>query len=59
MRLVLSDPGLPEIAASGALMVGAIWLMRRLAGRIFEVGMLLYGKEPTLREIGRWMAEGR
>jgi len=28
--------------------------MRRIAGRIFEIGMLLYGKEPTLREIARW-----
>lgn len=57
MRLVLSDPGLPEIGASVALLLGAIWLMRRMAGRIFEVGMLLYGKEPTLREIGRWAAD--
>jgi hypothetical protein len=30
-----------------------------MAGRIFEVGMLLYGKEPTLREIGRWAADRR
>jgi ABC-2 type transport system permease protein len=59
MRLVLSDPGLAEIGASVALLIGAIWLMRRLAGRIFEVGMLLYGKEPTLREIGRWAADRR
>jgi len=54
VRLVLSDPGLLEIGASAALLLGAIWLTRRLAGRIFEVGMLLYGKEPTLPEIARW-----
>jgi ABC-2 type transport system permease protein len=56
MRLVLSDPGMLEIGASAALLIAAIWFMRRMAGRIFEVGMLLYGKEPTLREIGRWAA---
>jgi ABC-2 type transport system permease protein len=54
MRLVLSDPGAVEIAVSLVLLVAAIWLMRRIAGKIFEVGMLLYGKEPSLREVLRW-----
>lgn len=54
VRLVLSDPGAFEIGASAALLLGAIWLTRRLAGRVFEVGMLLYGKEPSWREIARW-----
>jgi ABC-2 type transport system permease protein len=54
MRMVLGDPGLLEIVTSIVLLAGAIWLMRRLAGGIFEVGMLIYGKEPTLREMARW-----
>jgi ABC-2 type transport system permease protein len=54
-RMVLSDPGIAEIVLSMALLIGAIWLTRRIAGRIFEVGMLLYGKEPTWREIARWI----
>jgi ABC-2 type transport system permease protein len=58
VRLVLSDPHPLEIAGSVALLAGAIWLTRRLAGRIFEVGMLLYGKEPTWREISRWARRG-
>lgn len=53
-RMILSDPGALEIAASIALLVATIWLVRRLAGRIFEVGMLMYGKEPSLREMWRW-----
>jgi ABC-2 type transport system permease protein len=55
-RMVLSNPGIVEILASLLLLIGAIWLTRRVAGRIFEVGMLLYGKEPSWREIARWVA---
>jgi ABC-2 type transport system permease protein len=53
-RVILSNVGLWEVMLSLALLGSAIWLFRRLAGRIFEVGMLMYGKEPTLREMIRW-----
>ncbi len=54
VRAILSDPGPLEIIGSVALLVATIWFTRRAAGRIFEIGMLMYGKEPTLREILRW-----
>ena len=54
LRVLLSNPGPVEIIASIALLVLTVWLFRRLAGRIFEVGMLMYGKEPTMREMWRW-----
>jgi ABC-2 type transport system permease protein len=47
-----------EVAAGIALLAGAAWLFRRLAGKIFATGMLLYGKEPSLREVVRWAREG-
>ncbi len=53
IRLVLSDPGLLETGAALALLAATILFLRRLAGRIFEVGMLMYGKEPTIPEIWR------
>jgi hypothetical protein len=31
---------------------------RRLAGRLFGAAMLMYGKEPSLREMVRWMRQG-
>jgi ABC-type uncharacterized transport system ATPase subunit len=54
VRFVLSDPGIWEITVAWGLLVLAVALTRRLAGKIFEIGMLLYGKEPTLTEILRW-----
>jgi ABC-2 type transport system permease protein len=54
LRVLLSNPGPVEITVSVALLAAAVWLFRRLAGRIFEIGMLMYGKEPTMREMWRW-----
>jgi ABC-2 type transport system permease protein len=54
VRLVLTDPAPLEVVASLLLLVGAILLVRRVAARVFEVGMLLYGKEPAWAEIARW-----
>ena len=33
--------------------VGAIWL----SSRIYRVGLLMYGKRPSLRELGRWVLQ--
>jgi ABC-2 type transport system permease protein len=44
-----------EIAASLAVLALSTWVAARLAARIFRVGVLLYGKPPSLREIVRWM----
>jgi ABC-2 type transport system permease protein len=35
--------------------IGATWL----AARIYRVGLLMYGKRPTLREMGRWISYSR
>ncbi|MBZ9612275.1 ABC transporter permease [Rheinheimera maricola] len=36
------------------LLLGAVWWMRRVAGRVFLRGMQMYGKEPGWAEIVRW-----
>ena len=44
-----------EIALSVGILavtsMGAVWL----AGRIYRVGILLYGKKASFREIAKWM----
>jgi len=40
------------IAALILACLGAVWL----AARIYRVGMLMYGKRPTFRELGRWIS---
>jgi len=54
-RIVVQTPPAWEIALCFALMaatiVGIIWLV----GRIFRVGVLMYGKRPTLPEVIKWI----
>jgi ABC-2 type transport system permease protein len=54
MRISVQPPPAWQIALSVGLMLVAIWVMAWLAGRIYRVGILMYGKKPTLPEIFRW-----
>lgn len=55
MRVTLIPVPAWQIAASIALMLGSIVGMAWLAGKIYRVGILMYGKKPTVPEILRWM----
>ncbi len=57
VRIVLTEVPLWEMLLSLAILIASTWLMRTVAGRIFRIGMLMYGKEPTLKEMIRWMKE--
>jgi ABC-2 type transport system permease protein len=57
LRLLLADVAAWEVPLSLALLLATIWLFRRAAAKIFAVGMLMYGKEPTVREMWRWARE--
>jgi len=56
MRLAMLEewPWL-EIAISLAILVISVWLFMKLAGKIFKVGILLYGKNATPQEIWKWI----
>jgi len=55
LRLALGSVPWYELAGSLVSLalscIVAVWL----AARIYRVGLLMYGKRPTLREMGRWV----
>ncbi|RKZ12669.1 hypothetical protein DRQ32_03190 [bacterium] len=50
-------PGMVEVLLSVLVLLVAIVITVWLAARVFRVGVLLYGKPPTFREVLRWMRE--
>ncbi len=44
-----------EVTASLALLVGGIAVVTWVAARIYRVGILMTGKRPSLKELGRWI----
>jgi ABC-2 type transport system permease protein len=57
MPLRMAMTNVPVIQVVGSLVIlalsclGAVWL----AGRIYRVGLLMYGKRPTFAELRRWI----
>jgi ABC-2 type transport system permease protein len=43
-----------QVALSLVLLIGSTWLVFRGAAKIFRIGILMYGKRPTIPEIIRW-----
>jgi len=54
-RIVLQMPPWYELAASIGLLVATIYGVVLLCGKIYRVGILMYGKKPTLPEIVKWV----
>jgi ABC-2 type transport system permease protein len=54
-RVVVGYPPLWQVLLSVVDLVIAIYAMMWIASRIYRVGILMYGKRPSIREILRWM----
>src|SRR5206468_1075695 len=52
---------LPDIELAGSLLFLAIGCLAALwlASRIYRVGLLMYGKRPTMKEMARWVSYAR
>jgi len=48
-----------EILATMSVLALADYLLVRLAAKVFEVGMLMYGKSASPREVWRWIRKRR
>ncbi len=46
-----------EIFISSAIMLLSIYLMIDIAAKVFKIGILSYGKRPTLKELSEWIRE--
>lgn len=57
VMLVRLPFGVPawEVVLSIGLLVGAFLFFTWLSGKIYRVGILMYGKKPSWRELYRWM----
>jgi ABC-2 type transport system permease protein len=56
MRMAVPAATIPawQIALSVAVLAASVWLVLVASARIFRIGLLMYGKSPTLPEILRW-----
>jgi len=55
LRIAVQPPPVWQIALSLALLVGTIAGILVLCARIYRIGILMYGKRPTLPEILKWL----
>lgn len=55
MRLTVETPPKWQIALCFVILIAAIYVVQRIATRIYRVGILMYGKRPTLREMAKWL----
>ncbi len=55
LRLSLKMPPVWQIVLSVFLMAFSIYVLTWIAARIYRIGILMYGKRPTLPEIIRWL----
>jgi ABC-2 type transport system permease protein len=53
-RLPFNPPAWQIIASMVSLVLGVIAIVW-LAGRIYRVGILMYGKKVTIKELGKWL----
>lgn len=53
-RLAFSPPAWEVVASVVVLAASSIFFVW-LSGRIYRVGILMYGKKVTLKELGKWM----
>jgi ABC-2 type transport system permease protein len=55
VRVLIDQPPAWQLALCMALMLATVYGLLLLSSRIYRVGILMYGKRPTLPELRRWL----
>ena len=55
VRVLVERPPVWQIALCAGLLLATMYLVLALCSRIYRVGILMYGKRPTLPEIVKWL----
>jgi ABC-2 type transport system permease protein len=55
VRIMAETPPMWQILLSIVLMLLTTWGLLGLSSRIYRVGILMYGKRPTLPELRKWL----
>jgi ABC-2 type transport system permease protein len=58
MRYLLGGAGPAQVAISLAILAASTVVVALAAARIYRIGILMSGKRPSLRELGRWLRSG-
>lgn len=55
--MVKLSVGVPlwHVVLSALILIITVYLMVKMAGKIYRTGILMYGKKPSLREMSRWL----
>lgn len=54
-RMILTDVAWWEVAVAVVLLAFTVHVFRIVAGKIFATAMLMYGKEPSFKELWQWV----
>jgi ABC-2 type transport system permease protein len=55
MRIPFGGVYMSELLLSMGILMVSFFFMTWLAGRIYRVGILMYGKKVSWRELGKWL----
>jgi ABC-2 type transport system permease protein len=57
LRTVLQMPAAWQLALCIGLLIATIYGLLQISARIYRVGILMYGKRPTLPELLKWVGQ--
>jgi ABC-2 type transport system permease protein len=55
VRMTVQMPPVWQTVLCLLLLVGSIFAIARVAAAVYRVGILMYGKRPTLKEVLAWV----